>query len=72
MRGKKTVLEDEHYKRALMGFQGMRGKKSLEEVNIHQILNINNVCIKVMLCENELIYYLMFFDDLSLKFLEFL
>jgi len=32
-RGRNTLLEDEYYKRAPMGFQGMRGKKSLEEVS---------------------------------------
>jgi len=39
-RGRKALLEDEYYKRAPMGFQGMRGKKSLEEVSLRR-LNIS-------------------------------
>ena len=33
IRGKKAPSGDEYYKRAPMGFQGMRGKKSVEEVS---------------------------------------
>jgi hypothetical protein len=36
-KGRNSLLEDEYYKRAPMGFQGMRGKKSLEEVSLRRL-----------------------------------